>query len=198
MAHADDSPEDLEETLSRLFNDYHGHLLAYAMRRGASMPDAEDVVAETFTVIWRRIRELPAREFELAWLYGIAARVLLNQRRSHTRRAALWSRLRLSAAVAPSTGEGVPLTHELSDVVEAMRHLRPTDREALLLSAWEGLANTELAVAVRCSENAAAIRLHRARQRLVREMEKEQPRTGHLVRERERSITRRHHDDRPR
>jgi RNA polymerase sigma-70 factor (ECF subfamily) len=179
MRHALDPTDPPEGTLARLFTDHHPQILAYAIRRGASPPDAEDVVADTFTVVWRRIRDLPAREVELAWLYGIAARVLANQRRSRRRSAALWSRLRLAAATAP-TIEDAP-ARDLPEVVIAMKRLRPRDQEALQLSAWEGLANKELAVALRCSENAAAIRLHRARQRLVQELEEEETRAGHLV-----------------
>ena len=183
MGKPGESREDFEETLRRLFADYHGQVLAYAMRRGAALPDAEDIVAETFTVVWRRIRDLPAREVELAWLYGIAARVLLNQRRSHRRSASLWLRLRLNAGTDPASEDGVRQTNELAEIVTAIKHLPPPDGEVLLLSAWEGLTNAELAVALHCSENAAAIRLHRARQRLIQQLEKEKPQTGHLVRE---------------
>ena len=49
----------------------------------------------------------------------------------------------------------------------AMQTLRETDRDLLLLAAWERLTTAELALVFSCSENAAAIRLHRARQRLA-------------------------------
>jgi RNA polymerase sigma-70 factor, ECF subfamily len=55
---------------------------AYALRR-ASPDAAQDVVADTFLVVWRRLEDVPADA--LPWLYGIARRVLANQRRSADR-----------------------------------------------------------------------------------------------------------------
>ena len=48
-------------------------------------------------------------------------------------------------------------------VAAAFSHLREDERELLLLVAWEGLDATALAAVLRCSRNAARIRLHRAR-----------------------------------
>ncbi len=47
--------------------------------------EAEDLVAEIFVVVWRRFDEIPVRDEELFWLYGIAAWVLSNIRRTHQR-----------------------------------------------------------------------------------------------------------------
>jgi RNA polymerase sigma-70 factor (ECF subfamily) len=69
----------------------------------------------------------------------------------------------------------------LPEVVAALKQLRPDDREILRLVAWEGLTNAELAVALRCSQNAVSIRLHRARRRLVEQLEKEASPAGHSV-----------------
>lgn len=165
---------DREAEFRHLFAEHHRHVLAYALRRCEQRADAEDVVAGTFAVVWRRFADAPDEELRLAWLYAIAARVLSNQRRSVRRLAAL--RLRLRA---------VPATHPeetgLDEVLTALRMLRPEDREILRLSAWEGLTTAELATALGCSENAAAIRLHRARKRLVEEVEKGSAPAGHSV-----------------
>ena len=79
----------MEEDFRRLWADYNRHVLAYALRRTEQRSDAEDVVSATFTVAWRRFGDKPAAEFELPWLYAIAARVLANQRRSVRRLVAL-------------------------------------------------------------------------------------------------------------
>src|SRR5207248_9291870 len=67
---------------------------------------------------------------------------------------------------------------ELQDVVAALKQVRRDDQEVLRLAAWEGLTNAELAVALGCSENAATIRLHRARKRLAEQLAKEEPAAG--------------------
>jgi RNA polymerase sigma-70 factor, ECF subfamily len=165
----------VEEDFRRLWADHHRHVLAYALRRTGQRADAEDVVSSTFAVAWRRFGDRPSSEFELPWLYAIAARVLANQRRSLRRLAAL--RSQLSALPAPARAE----RSDLSEVVAALKQLRKDDQEILRLAAWEGLTNVELAVALDCSENAATIRLHRARKRLAEELAKEEPASGHSV-----------------
>lgn len=168
-------PLDREADFRRLFAEHHRHVLAYALRRTEQRADAEDVVAGTFAVAWRRFGNAPAEELRLAWLYAIAARVLANQRRSARRLLALRSRLRaLPAAAEPDRGD-------VQAVLAALRELRPEDQEILRLAAWEGLSGRELAVALDCSENAAAIRLHRARKRLEELLAKEEPTPGHSV-----------------
>jgi RNA polymerase sigma factor (sigma-70 family) len=165
----------VEEDFRRVWTEHHRAVLAYALRRTGQRADAEDVVAGTFAVAWRRFADAPEDELRLAWLYAIAARVLANQRRSLRRLAALRSRLR--ALPAESRAEG----SDLPEVVAALQQLRREDQEILRLAAWEGLSTRELATALDCTENAASIRLHRARQRLTKQLAKEEPAAGHSV-----------------
>lgn len=165
----------MEEDFRRLWGDHHRAVLAYALRRTGQRADAEDVVAATFAVAWRRFADAPGEELRLAWIYAIAARVLANQRRSLRRLVALRSRLRELPAASPEERSDLP------EVVAALGELRPDDQEILRLAAWEGLAGAELATALGCSENAASIRLHRARKRLTEQLAKEEPATGHSV-----------------
>jgi RNA polymerase sigma-70 factor (ECF subfamily) len=167
----------MEEDFRRLWADHHRHVLAYALRRTEQRTDAEEIVSGTFAVAWRRFGDKPPAEFELPWLYAIAARVLANQRRSLRRLAALRSRLR--ELPAPARDE----RSDLPEVVAALKQLRRDDQEILRLAAWEGLTGAELAVALGCSENAAAIRLHRARKRLEEQLAKEEPVAGQTVSE---------------
>jgi len=168
-------PLDREEEFRRLFADYNRHVLAYALRRTDERADAEDVVAGTFAVAWRRFADAPGEELRLAWLYAIAARVLANQRRSARRLSALRMRLR-EAPASPSDDRS-----ELPEVVAALKQLRLEEQEILRLAAWEGLSNSELAIALNCSENAVSIRLHRARKHLAERLEKGSEPAGHSV-----------------
>ena len=168
-------PRDRDADFRRLFADHNRHVLAYALRRCEQRADAEDAVAGTFAVAWRRFADAPDEDLRLAWLYAIAARVLANQRRSARRLAALRLRLRAQPAVPQEDRS------ELPEVVGALRVLRPEDQEVLRLAAWEGLTGAELGVALGCTENAAAIRLHRARKHLVEQLEKGTEPAGHSV-----------------
>lgn len=153
-------PTSREAFFAALFEAHVDALLAYARRRTEQLSDAEDVVAETFTVLWRRIEHVPTdASAHLPWLYGIARRVLANQRRAKARRQRLLDRVR-SAFVPRRSSDAA------RDVAAALATLRPPDQEILRLAAWEGLHHAEIAEALGITSNAAAIRLHRARKRL--------------------------------
>jgi RNA polymerase sigma-70 factor (ECF subfamily) len=143
-------------------------VLAYALRR-TSREEAEEVVAETFLVAWRRLPEVP--DDPIPWLLAVARRVLANQRRATGRRKALDQRLgstsRPGSLVAPDPAEEVEARMALDN---ALRHLSEWDREALLLVAWEGLDNRRAAVVMDCSPATFTVRLHRARRRLTQHL----------------------------
>jgi RNA polymerase sigma-70 factor (ECF subfamily) len=56
---------------------------------------------------------------------------------------------------------------EQDALLRALALLRDTDREALLLVAWDGLSPSDAAKVAGCSAATFRVRLHRARQRLT-------------------------------
>lgn len=158
--------DDRSMALGALFDATHDRVLAYARRRTAQLADAEDAVAETYLVVWRRMDRLPAATPErLPWLLGITRKVIANQRRSASRRAGLLRRAEANADAAP------PMRNPPeSPVLIAMERLGDSDQEILRLVAWEGLSHSEVGIALGITANAAAIRLHRARARLRAEL----------------------------
>ena len=169
-------PSDGETKFRRLFEEAYRPLLAYALRRTETMADAEEVVAETLLIAWRRRDRLPAGTEAIPWLYGVARRVNLNRRRAQHRRLRLARAAQPLARAAPGPDEVAETADAARTVLAALRRLRDDDQEVLRLAAWEGLAHEEIAVALGCSANAAALRLHRARRRLRKELLKE----GHV------------------
>jgi len=174
----DGARRDSESRFRRLYESHYGAVLAYALRRSADQPDALDVVAETFTVAWRRIAEVPEPEMALPWLYGVARRVMANQRRGNRRRVELASRLRSHPPDTVEIESRVVADDDRRAVLAALGRLRDADREILRLAAWEELSHREIAQVVGCSEASVAVRLHRARNRLGREIQKEERRAG--------------------
>jgi RNA polymerase sigma-70 factor (ECF subfamily) len=133
--------------------------------RRTTKEEAEEVVAETFVVAWRRLEAVPGDP--MPWLLGVARRVLANQRRGAGRRKALDQRLAAAPrpnALAPDPSEQVVARWALEN---ALAHLSEWDREALMLVAWDGLDNRNAAIVMRCSPAVFAVRLHRARRRLT-------------------------------
>jgi DNA-directed RNA polymerase specialized sigma24 family protein len=84
---------DREPRFTSLFEATYADLLRFAQRRVHS-DHAEDVVAESFLVAWRRLDDLPRRRGDArAWLFGIARGVILNAHRGAERQRALAVRL---------------------------------------------------------------------------------------------------------
>ena len=174
----DGARRDMESRFRRLYEANYGSVLAYALRRSADHPDALDVVAETFTIAWRRLAEVPEAEAALPWLYGVARRVLANQRRGNRRRLDLASRLLAHPPDPVEIESRVVADEDRRAVMAALGRLRGADREILRLAAWEELSHREIAQVVGCSEASVAVRLHRARHRLGREIQKDERRAG--------------------
>ncbi|MEV5829203.1 sigma-70 family RNA polymerase sigma factor [Spirillospora sp. NPDC052242] len=155
-----------EDEFTAVYAATYRPLLGYALRRCDSPEDAADVVAETFAIAWRRAAEMPAGDQARLWLYGVAHRVLANQRRGARRNTIKTAALRaeLSAGTPPRPAP----EPDGPAVADVFRALPDRDRELLALVAWEGLSNAEIATVLGCSRNAASIRLHRARRRFAR------------------------------
>ena len=148
-----------EERFRAIFDATYAPIVAYVRRRAAA-GDVDDVVAEVFTVAWRRLDDVPLGDRTLPWLYGTARRVLANHRRGGVRRLRLVDRLQREPAPPRQ-----PSAHDETALV-ALGSLSAKDQEVLRLAAWEGLGTGEIAVALGCTANAAALRLSRARARL--------------------------------
>jgi len=138
-----------------------GSVAAYARRRGSR--DAEGIAAEAQSIAWRRLADVPPDD-PLHWLYATARNLLLAERRAAGR----------TASVAPEPTAPAPELPELDPQLDrALRSLRPADREALLLVAWEDLTPAQAARALGLNPTAFRVRLLRARRRLRSALEEE-------------------------
>lgn len=136
-------------------------VMAYCLRH-TDPPSAEDAVAETFAIAWRRRDELP--DDPLPWLLVTARNVMHNQQRSLRRRLGLHQRMvPLAELVEPSPEVGVARRQEIA---RGLAELPASEREALLLVAWDGLSPTDAAKVLGINPGTLRVRIHRARTRL--------------------------------
>lgn len=154
---------DQLQAFTRLYECHADAVMRYALRR-SDRETAEEVTAQVFLVAWRRRTALP--DDALPWLYGVARRALADQRRGAARRHRLSERLR-----GVMVEEFSALELRDGGLADALRRLSPVDREALLLRYWEELEPEQVARAMGCSRATMAVRLHRARARLRRELD---------------------------
>ena len=139
---------------------------AYARRR-IGPTSAPDVVAEVFTIAIAHPDRLPPDP--LPWLYRTAWNVIANTRRADIRRTETWAAL-AREATALSDDPGTVVSDRAA-LLEALKTLSEDDREALLLTTWEGLDARRAAHAAGCSTATFSVRLHRARRRLERALD---------------------------
>jgi len=167
------SPRLDRERFEAIVDVVYEPLQRYARRR-APADVAEEVVADTLLVIWRRLREVPV-DAPLPWTYRVAGNCLANLRRGERRRA------RLVDKVGRSAARHVVDLHEPPDpgLHRALRTLAAADQEVLRLWAWEDLSPAEIATVLDISANAASIRLHRAKGRLATALGKVPAGAGH-------------------
>jgi RNA polymerase sigma-70 factor (ECF subfamily) len=125
---------------------------------------AEEVVAETFLVAWRRLAEVPGNP--LPWLLVVARNTIANRRRSSYRRRAVEAELARVAHLMRADGDPHVPVGEREALLVALAELTPREREALFLVGWDGLGPTDAARVAGCTPATFRMRLSRARRRL--------------------------------
>jgi DNA-directed RNA polymerase specialized sigma24 family protein len=129
MTRGDDHRSALEARFAGVFA-HLGLIAAYAARRGAKDPDA--IAAEVMAIAWRRLADLPCDD-PRPWLIATARNLLLADRRRHARADLDLADIEPAAPEEPCS-PGLDLNAELEGALAA---LSPSDREALLLVAWD-------------------------------------------------------------
>ena len=158
------------DLLTALWDRHADDVYAYARRRVGESA-APDVVADVFTVAIEHPDRLPPDA--LPWLYGVARNVIANTRRADYRRNTTWASFAREGS-RPADDPAVVVS-EREALLTALASLSDDDREALLLTTWEGLSATRASRAAGCSVGAFAVRLHRARRKLERALEPATP-----------------------
>jgi RNA polymerase sigma-70 factor (ECF subfamily) len=156
VARKQDSPRD---RFGRVFEQY-GLVVGFARRRGSR--DPESIGAEVMSIAWDGIDRIDADSCR-PWLLATARNLLLAEYRR-----------RIPEPVDPASLEEsesfTPDFHVDSldpGIGEALASLRPTDREALVLVAWDELTPSEAAESLGINLSAFRVRHFRARQRFV-------------------------------
>lgn len=151
------------EKLGLLYERHAQAVYRYLGRR-VGIDAAEDLLGDVFVAaVAARLRVRPHDSGSaLPWLYGIAGNVV----RSHRRRQLGHSLVKDVTAVDwDAVDERLDAGARVSELRMALAGLTESEREVLLLVAWEGLSPTEAAEVLGLTAVAARSRLHRARTR---------------------------------
>jgi RNA polymerase sigma-70 factor (ECF subfamily) len=145
---------------ARLFEQYHAPILNYLHRMVNDRPLAEDLTQDTFV---KAYNALPGTRPDLAfkaWLYRIATNTAI----SHLRRRKIVQWVPFLADHDRPGEESIERTvTRQTDIERALAKLPKHYAAVLLLRHYQGLSLAETASALDITENAAKLRLFRAR-----------------------------------
>jgi len=152
-----------------LFTRHARAIYNFFFRGTADWAAADDLLSIAFLEAWRRRDKELDEGYVLPWLYGIAANVLRNRRRSERRFAGALRRLPppepepdFSAAADDRADD----ERRMAQALELLHRLPEREREIFILCAWMELSYEDAAAALALPIGTVRSRLSRARARL--------------------------------
>ncbi|MFC4498730.1 MULTISPECIES: RNA polymerase sigma factor [Streptomyces] len=148
-----------------IYEECYPRVLAYTTSL-VGRQTGEDITSETFTVAWRRVRDIP--QPALPWLLGVARNLVRELRRRDSYQYALAAEEARLVSSGARSGDG-DVAADVTDrdaALKALAGLSDADRELLTLIAWHGLSAKQAARVLGCTTATVTVRLHRARRRL--------------------------------
>ena len=149
-----------------LYREHVGRVYALCLRLTGDARDAEERTQDVFVRLWEKLRLFRGDSAFSSWLHRLAVNVVLNERRTTSRR----ERRVMSAEDPDGVGgaqHAAPL-HLNIDLERAIAELPDGAREVFVLFDIEGYGHGEIAALVGIAEGTSKAQLFRAR-RLLRE-----------------------------
>jgi RNA polymerase sigma-70 factor (ECF subfamily) len=146
------------DAFSELFRRFSSPVYGFFRRRLENPSRAEELAQETFVAVLRGIERYEPRATFRAYLYGIAMRILMAERRRSARRGT-------SASATPDLSADSCVDAAIW-VQRAIDQLDPDHRDILLMREYEQLTYDEIAALLRLPVNTVRSRLFRARSAL--------------------------------
>ena len=150
------SPEEFNSVFRALLPE-----VSKFLARRVDQSDAEDIASDLFELAWSKRTQIPAG-MELPWLYKSARYLISNHHRKTSGRSRIFSTLQ--EPVAAPSAESIAVAD--ITLAQAWGSLAAKEREILALWSFEGLEVSQIAEVLEISENAANVRLSRARSSL--------------------------------
>jgi RNA polymerase sigma-70 factor (ECF subfamily) len=164
-----ESEPSAEAVVSELFREMAPKIRRWVIYQHGPDPAgrdlADEVLAETFLVVWNRKEALSSVPAERrAWVFGIAANIL----RQHVKKS-IRARAAEAAIQQRPQYRSTPVEDHLAEadhVRQILGTLPPAEREAFTLTIVSDLSPTQISQVLGCSPGTIRSRLSRARARL--------------------------------
>jgi RNA polymerase sigma-70 factor (ECF subfamily) len=163
-----------------LYNLYHRRLARFLTRLTRRYDLAEEIINDTFWVVWRGARDFRGDSQPSTWILGIAYRKARNAFRSAARARA---RENLRPPSFPLTTEEPARAEELRDWLSAALNELPVEQRLAVELCYElGHSCEEIATIMGCPVNTVKTRLFHARAKLQKRLpELSGPRGGNAA-----------------
>lgn len=153
---------------AEIFDRYSGRIYNFAYRFLKNSEAAEDATQEVFVKMMKYAKQFHGDAKLSTWLFSITA----NLCRDYLRKAENKNKegeetlLTLPANQSYSPERNLEMRQNEERVQKALQSLTPEQREAILLSRYQGLSYAEIAQIAGCSEGAVKTRVFRAMETL--------------------------------
>lgn len=149
--------------LEELYHLYHRRMARFLTRLTRGYDIAEEIINDTFWVVWRKAGDFRGDSQPSTWILGIAYRKARNALRASARQASE----NLETAVLPLTTEEPMRAEELRDWLgQALAQLPIEQRLGVELCYELGYSCEEIATIMDCPVNTVKTRLFHARAKL--------------------------------
>lgn len=150
-----------------LYNHYHPKIYRFVFIKVSRREEAEDLTHQVFLHAWEHMGSYEERGYPFSsWLYQIARNAVVDHYRTRKKE------LSLDEMDPDDFGEtvgielGIHEKFELARVRLAIRELKPTEQDVIIMRFVEDLTPREIAAAVGKSEGAVKLIQHRALKQL--------------------------------
>lgn len=165
---------------AEIFDRYSGRIYNFALRFLRNSEAAEDATQEVFVKMLKHANQFHGDAKLSTWLFSITA----NWCRDYLRKADNKTKesddvlMTLPAPIEHGPDRALEARQNELRVQRALGALTPEQREAILLSRYQGLSYAEIALIAGCSEGAVKTRVFRAMETLKRVLSVEPARGG--------------------
>ncbi|MCL1897281.1 MAG: sigma-70 family RNA polymerase sigma factor [Micrococcales bacterium] len=160
------TPVTTEARVEELFNQHVDAVFRFC-RVQLNEALAQEVTSDVFVVAWQKLDQVPP-DCALAWLLGVARRLMAFQLRGERRRRALITKISSEPRARRSEPDPADAIAGADLAQRAMASLSHSDQSLLWLAATQDLSQDELGQALGIGAKAAGVRLSRARARLTK------------------------------